>query len=297
MRFDGYHIRAFGRRILPAPVLRLKRKIMMWLEAKTRKAGKRKTIETHGLFGPEFLYDSLKTWGIRQGGVLLVHSSWDRFHNFTGTARDVIDVLESLVGTEGTLLMPAHTNFNDKGPFVFDVSRSPAHTGFLCEMFRREPGVVRSLHPTHSVCAKGPLADILTGDHHKEPLSCGPLSPYAKLMAYDGEILGLGLPPVFTTFLHVVEDMDPSDYPRHTYLEKEYDFAVVDRHGRKMGLKIKRRDPAVMHSMDLNRIVPHLSEAAHRTFAIAGVPAFWAKSGALYAEVQCLKRKGIILYA
>jgi len=155
---------------------------------------------------------------------------------------------------------------------------------------------LRSLHPTHSVCAKGPLADILTRDHHKEPLSCGPLSPYARLMDHDGKILGLGLPPAYTTFLHTVEDMDLADFPRRTYLEKEFDFEVIDRFGGKMILRIWRRDPAQGSSLDLNRIVCHLTEAAHKTFSIAGVPAFWADAKPLYQEMVLLKRQGIILY-
>jgi aminoglycoside 3-N-acetyltransferase len=297
MRLDGHHIRAIGRRCLPAPVLRLKRSIARWLETRARESEKRRAIEKYGLFGPELLYETLRAAGIRKGCVLLVHSSWDRFHNFTGTARDVLDVLENLVGDEGTLLMPAHTHYGEEGPFVFDARRSPAHTGILCEMFRRERGVVRSLHPTHSVCARGPLAEALTRDHHKGPLSCGPLSPYAKLMDYGGEILGLGLPPAFTTFLHVVEDMDLDDYPRRTYLDGEREFSVIDGSGGKMSLNIKRRDPVLGSGMDLNRIVPHLAEGTIEIFSIAGVPAFRAGAVPFFKEVRRLKKQGIIIYA
>jgi hypothetical protein len=55
-------------------------------------------------------------------------------------------------------------------------------------------------------------------DHHKDSLSCSPHSPYAKLMAYGGEIMEFGLPPADTKFLHVVDDMDLADYPRRLIL-------------------------------------------------------------------------------
>ncbi len=296
MRFVGHHAKEMAKRVLPAPLFRIRRKILKRLADRTREAEKRKAIARHGMFDSGILYDSLRSAGIKQGSVLLVQSSFDRFYNFKGTPVDVIAVLESLVGTDGTLLMPAHTIFDNAGLFVFDARKSPAHTGIICELFRRSPGVVRSLHPTHSVCAKGPLANVLTEDHHKEPLSCGPLSPYAKLMAYDGEILGLGLPPAYTTFLHVVEDMDLADYPRQTYLKKLYDFKVIDNLGKKTELKIRRRDPMQGSSLDLNRVVPHLTPEAHRIFPMAGVPSFWAKAGLLYEQMKRLKEQGIIIY-
>ena len=283
--------------MLPASLLRLRRSLLKRFADRVFEAEKHKTIARYGMFGPNLLYESLKSAGIRQGCVLLVHSSWDRFYNFKGTSIDVIDVLERLVGPDGTLLMPAHTHFGDNAPFIFDARKSPAHTGIICELFRRRSGVVRSLHPTHSVCSKGPLAVSLTRDHHKESLSCGPLSPYAKLIAYGGEILGLGLPPGYTTFLHVVEDEDLAAYPRQTYLDKEYDFTVIDNLGRKMELKVRRRDPVLGSSLDLNRIAPNLTPESHKTFSIAGVPAFWAKASLLHGEMQRLKERGIILYA
>ena len=52
--------------------------------------------------------------------------------------------------------------------------------GFVTEVFRRTPGVVRSIHPTHSVSALGPLARHLTEAHHRAPSVFGTGSPWQR---------------------------------------------------------------------------------------------------------------------
>ncbi len=48
---------------------------------------------------------------------------------------------------------------------IFDHEKMPSNVGAISEAFRRSHGVVRSVHPPHSVCAMGPLAAELTADH------------------------------------------------------------------------------------------------------------------------------------
>jgi len=178
---------------------------------------------------------------------------------------------------------------------VFDVGKSPANTGLLCELFRRQPGVRRSLHPTHSMCAKGPLAEILLADHYKDTLlSCGPRSPYAKLVDYDGQILGLGLPSGYTTFLHVVEDLNLERYPRRAYLDTLTEFTVIDETGKSFILNVRRRDP--MLTIDLSRVTKHLTEEALRVFSVRGTPMFLAHATPLLNELHSLLNQGIIMY-
>ncbi len=51
---------------------------------------------------------------------------------------------------------------------IFDHEKAPPNVGAISEAFGRSHGVVRSGHPTHSVCAMGPLADELTAEHHMD---------------------------------------------------------------------------------------------------------------------------------
>ncbi|NJS39886.1 MAG: AAC(3) family N-acetyltransferase [Rhodobacteraceae bacterium] len=59
----------------------------------------------------------------------------------------------------------------------FDAKRTPSEMGLLTELFRRAPGAKRSLHPTHSVTALGPLAEQLTATHHQATTPSGRGTP------------------------------------------------------------------------------------------------------------------------
>lgn len=292
----GHRSRALMRKAVPGVIRRRIRDTLRKKSARVLETAKKEAIDRYGWFEPDELFRDLKIMGIQRGGILLVQSSFGRFHNFSGTSEDLLSVLEQLVGAEGTMMMPAHPHYRENGPFIFNVCKSPAKTGLLCELFRRRPGVFRSLHPTHSVCARGPLARELLSDHHKDPLSCGPLSPYAKLAEYGGEILGLGLPPGYTTFFHVVEDMNIKTYPRRLYADRVYEFTIIDETGRQLFMKLQRRDRGTGKRMNLPRLVQHLSEESHRTFSIRGIPCFKASATPLLKELQSLTKQEILLY-
>lgn len=146
--------------------------------------------------------------GVRRGGVLLVHASLRSLGKPEGAAETVIQGLRAALGPDGTLLMPAlsYETVTASAP-VFDVRRTPACVGALAEYFRRRPGTLRSVHPTHSVCGTGPLAPLLLDTHAQDTTPCGPHSPFRLLPARDGQILfiGCGLKP--NTSMHAVEEL------------------------------------------------------------------------------------------
>ena len=61
---------------------------------------------------------------------------------------------------KGLLLLPTHTwkTINAENP-VFDVDNEPACVGILPNLFLKRPGVIRSLHPTHSMAGFGKDAE------------------------------------------------------------------------------------------------------------------------------------------
>ena len=157
--------------------------------------------------GLSSLVMDLLALGVRPGGVLLVHSSLRSLGPLPGRAETVIQALLEALGPSGTLLMPA-LSYDDVGaqsPF-FDVKNTPSCVGALPEYFRTRPGTVRSVHPTHSVCALGAQAEELLGRHHLSTTPCGPESPFALLPGVGGQILflGCGLRP--NTSMHAIEE-------------------------------------------------------------------------------------------
>jgi len=182
---------------------------------------------------PAQLERHLKRLGVVPGAVVMLHSSMNIIARRVPslTAKQLIDLILEMVTPAGTLMMPAYPFLGRQEDYVkqgraFDVRRTPSRVGLLTEVFRRRTGVIRSLHPTHSVCAYGRLASELTRDHHLGA-AFGPTSPFCKMSDHDGLALGLGCGPgVFVPF-HVPEYLHPLTRSYH-YSESSYTMTVVD---------------------------------------------------------------------
>lgn len=158
----------------------------------------------------------LQQLGVRQGMVLMVHSSLSAFGQVEGGAATVIEALLEAIGPEGTLAMPAMTS-----DAVFDIENSPVSAGTIPETFRNWPGVRRSLHPTHSICALGPQAHQLIEGHIDQPTAVGPESPWGKLARMpNGYVLLLGVDQDRNTLLHHAEEL--VDAPYLNIITREY---------------------------------------------------------------------------
>lgn len=155
----------------------------------------------------------LRVLGVREGGALLVHSSLSALGHVDGGPETVIQGLLDVLGVEGTLLMPALSYETvTRGSPTFDVRHTPSCVGAIPEFFRTRPGTRRSVHPTHSVCAAGPMAGALLDDHPLDDTPCGPHSPFHKLRDVNGQLLmlGCGLRP--NTSMHAIEQLIEPPY-------------------------------------------------------------------------------------
>ena len=151
------------------------------------------------------LSEEFKALGIRPGMDLLVHSSLRRVGPVEGGADTVIDALLSVLGPEGTLMMSAVSGNVTENQPVFDVRLTPATVGTLPNVFMKRTGVIRSLHPIHSVAALGPRAEFFTAGHLECNTPWSPESPYGKLMRNGGSILFLGTNFTCNTCIHALE--------------------------------------------------------------------------------------------
>lgn len=158
------------------------------------------------------LVENLRALHINEGDVILVHSSMKAIHTLL-SPEDVIDALQIAVGKDGTLLIPALTydNVTEDSP-VFDSKTTAPCIGLIPSRFMNMPGVVRSEHPTHSVFARGRLANELTRDHAIDRTPVGANSPFIKLMQYGGKLIFIGEILESCTFMHGVEERFGTDY-------------------------------------------------------------------------------------
>lgn len=170
------------------------------------------------------LHSQLQALGLQEGDIVLVHSSFKSLG--ISDPEEIIGALLDTLGPQGTLLMPALT-YNQEPRHIHDTRNTPTCVGFLTEYFRKRPGVQRSLHPTHSVCAIGAQMEAMLQDHPKDTTPCGSHSPFNRLIEKRGKILmiGCGLRP--NTTMHAIEE-----YVRPPYLfGPEREYHLTDRDG------------------------------------------------------------------
>ena len=181
--------------------------------------------------------DGVRELGVRAGDCLLVHSSLSSFGYVEGAADGVIDGLLEALGPEGTLVLPTLTwNLVHCDNPVFDPRSTPSVVGLITEVFRKRPGVLRSLHPTHSCAATGPGAARLLQDHEKDVTPCGRRSPYARLIAAGGKILFLGVDLACNTTFHALEEMAVVPY----LFDRCEDLYSIGPDGRKIPVLTRR---------------------------------------------------------
>jgi aminoglycoside 3-N-acetyltransferase len=145
--------------------------------------------------------------GVAGDGVLFVHCAFRGLRARGFRADALTEALLEYMG-EGTLVMPAMSwrTVTPANP-DFDELATPSHVGILAEVFRARYATHRSLHPTHSVAARGRLAAELTSGHHLDDTPCSLNSPYGKATREEAHILMLGVGLERSTAIHHAEEM------------------------------------------------------------------------------------------
>lgn len=244
----------------------------------------------------EILTDRLD---IHSGDTVMVHSSMDHL-NLDFPFFKVLPLLLDVAGRDGTLVFPTFSkesshDFLARG-LVFDVRNTPSHTGALTELARRHRHSVRSLHPTKSVCAIGPLAEELTCEHHLAPLAYHARSPFYKLMHHGGKIVGLGASTRNLSFVHCVDDVMGDDFPVQPYEDTLYEANCIDRHGEIVRVEAYGHAMAKMKHDVTSLVKRHLPNEVCEDVTIDGMPFFRADAAPLFDHLIALARQGVTIY-
>jgi aminoglycoside 3-N-acetyltransferase len=164
--------------------------------------------------GERDILDALGRLGTPPAGAVMVHSSLSACGLVRGGASTVIRALR-LWNLNGTLAMPAHSYCYPRGTGaapVFDPAITPSVVGAITDAFWRQPGVLRSLHPTHSLAVEGGAARALIAGHETCSTPCGQGTPYARLVQMDAAVVMFGTTLDAYTLFHTAEDAAGAAY-------------------------------------------------------------------------------------
>jgi len=225
------------------------------------------------------IHRELSDLGLRSGATVMVHSSLGRVGWTVGGPATVIRALLDVLGTAGTLVMPAESpNVSDPSTWsdprvppewyetirenlpVFDPLTTPTTMGAIPEAFRTFPGTKRSRHPIVSVCANGRHAEEIT-KHHALEFCEGKGTPFEKLYDLDGQTLLLGVGFNRCSSLHFAESLVPG---RRTSLSR---YPIIQNGER---VWVEKLDMAYDNGTHFPVVGSQFSEAGHVTIGRVG---------------------------
>jgi aminoglycoside 3-N-acetyltransferase len=134
------------------------------------------------------LLAALRKAGVREGDILMAHTALSDFGYFDGGADCVIDTLLEAVGPKGTVAVPTHS-LNWVGALPYDPKTSRSLVGAITNQFLKRKNAVRSLHPTHSVAAIGPMAEMLVAGHDHTVAPQAREGFWGNLVKFNGKVL------------------------------------------------------------------------------------------------------------
>lgn len=237
--------------------------------------------------------------GLVAGDNVIIHSSMDALH-LSFSFGKILLLVREIIREKGTMLFPTFPKLGSyeflKSGEIFDVRKTPSYMGILTEFARRQREAVRSLHPTKSVCAIGPLARDLTATHSESPYAFDRCSPYYKLAEQGGKIIGLGVSTERNSFVHCVEDVLKDDFPIKVHhpelfaarcLNYNYELVVVETFAHDLK-KMNHNIPRYMSE--------HITRDAVLDLKIDGMKFFRADAAKLLDQMTSLAARGITIY-
>ncbi|HET8781541.1 MAG TPA: AAC(3) family N-acetyltransferase [Pyrinomonadaceae bacterium] len=189
--------------------------------------------------------EALDSCGAFKADLLLVHSSLSACGSIDGGAATVISALRSWITDRAALALPTHTwSYPDASGVapVYDFKSTPSLIGTITNHYWRQPGVVRSQHPSHSLAVSGPGAEELCRDHELRETPCGSGTPYLRIAEGNSSVLMFGATMDSYTLYHTAEDSAKVPY---LYLPEQVTLRTRTADGNVRELQMWRQDMSV----------------------------------------------------
>lgn len=249
----------------------------------------------YGEISSKEIFDFCKSYGISDGNTVFVNCSWNNMGTYSGNYEDFISLLYDLIGKNGTLLMPALSKYSHETKAIFDVRKEPTYTGLIQELFRKTNGVLRSLHPRHSMCGTGRLAQEILDGHEKCMYADGKNSPWDRLRSYNVKGINFGLLPLEAlTFMHWIEDFEPQKYPFKIH-EGPFPCRLIDSSGNMIDCRFYERKKELVEK-ERSSFAQYFTSDAVVELKLKGMPITFCNFNQLGDELILLRDKGIVQF-
>ncbi len=250
---------------------------------------------------------ALRRAGLGRADTVFFQSAMSSFGELVGGAQAVIDALEEVVGDEGLIVMPAFPVVGNAIDYLasdplFDVRSTRSTMGAITEKFRVRPGTLRSIHPTHSVSARGPGAADFVSAHEEASTPFGSGTPFAKLIERDAWQVWFGCGIAAFTTYHAFECLR-EEFPLPVFAQGSFSIRCIDADGKQHLVDTLVHDPTVSaHRIDANAEIARrwrsllLERGVIRSVRLGRGEILVARLRPLMAELERLLGKGITIY-
>lgn len=151
------------------------------------------------------LTEYFRNAGIDCGDTVFLQSALRTVGDVEGGAETVIKALQSVVGEEGTIVVPTFCFLHEiEEPPVIDPLHDASETGVISETLRLMPGAKRSVAYRHSVAALGKnAATVCDVDREISPFDIR--SSFGRMLGLDTKVVLLGVEYLNSTSHHFAE--------------------------------------------------------------------------------------------
>ena len=256
---------------------------------------KKGIIEKFYSYNAQQLTSQLRSMGLATGDTVLLHSAFNPYNGFTDGPQKIIECLLQVIGSTGNLLMVSMgyhgmtTHEYLRSGEKFDVRKTISSMGIISEIFRRQPGVLRSLNPAHPMLACGSDAAWLVADHHTLLYSCGPGSPFDKALQLHAKALFFDTSLSSMTFYHYIEDRFQKSLSVPLYHEPPIESTIVDASRNELQIKVYVFSEASIRRRSIRKLGKALRRQGVLTIRKIGNTTLQLVS--LHDVVDCVQQK------
>lgn len=231
----------FNKILSISPIVEIFIRRIYWLNNNLFSKFKKNNPNNSQLKSFEKIISQLYKFGLTEGDILVLHSSFDCLQSTLKSPKNIIDELLLLIGENGTLVMNASRSFPEEKKHkdylrteynnevvIYDVKKSRVWTGVLPHTMVKDKRSKISRFPINPIVAIGSKSVDITENNITGEFPCGLNSSWKYCVDNNALVVGIGVDLTHSlTIIHVAEDMLGINWPiKNWYRERK--FRVID---------------------------------------------------------------------